>query len=82
MMEITATKQNKGQRMKKIEYSIGYLWENVKATNIHNIRVPGGKERKKKTCENILRDFPNKKISLAWAGNHLSPGSTESPIED
>ena len=45
MVEITATEQNKGKRMKRNEDSLRDLWDNIKHTNIHIIGVPEGEER-------------------------------------
>ena len=45
MVRITATGQNIEKRMKRNEYSLRDLWDNIKHINIHIIRVPKGKER-------------------------------------
>ena len=45
-MEITDVEQKKEKRLKRNEDSLGELWDKVKCTNIQNIRVPEGKERK------------------------------------
>ena len=34
IVEITTTEQNKEKRMKRIEYSLRDLWDNIKHTNI------------------------------------------------
>ena len=34
MAEITAEEQNKGKRMKRIDYSLRDLWDNIKCTDI------------------------------------------------
>ena len=34
MAGITAEEQNKGKRMKRIDYSLRDLWDNIKCTNI------------------------------------------------
>ena len=47
VMEITPDKQNKEKRMKRNEDSLRDLLDNIKCTNIHIIRVPGGEERDK-----------------------------------
>ena len=43
-VRITATGQNIEKRMKRNEYSLRDLWDNIKHINIHIIRVPKGKE--------------------------------------
>ena len=69
MMEFTATEQNKEKRMKRNEDSLRDLWDNIKRTNIHIIRVPEGEEReeglKKRFEEIMVENFPNmgKKIA-------------------
>ena len=45
MVRITATGQNIEKRMKRNEYSLRDLWDNIKHINIRIIRVPKGKER-------------------------------------
>lgn len=52
-MEITVTEEKKE---KTNEDSLKDLWENIKFTNIHIIRVSDGEERKKRT-ENISKDI-------------------------
>ena len=63
MVEITAVEKNKEKRMKRNEDSLRDLWDNIKHTNIHIIRVPDGEERQKgpeKTFEEIMAEnFPN-----------------------
>ena len=63
MVEITAIEQNKEKRMKRNEDSLKDLWENIKHTNIHIIRLPEGEEREKgpeKIFEEIIvKSFPN-----------------------
>ena len=63
MVEFTATEQNKEKRMKRNEDSIRHLWDNIKCSNIHIIRVPEGEEREKgpeKIFEEIIVEkFPN-----------------------
>ena len=46
MVEITATEQNKGKRMKTSEDSLRDLWDNIKRTNISIIGVPEGEREK------------------------------------
>ena len=63
MVELTARKQNKEKRMKRIEDSLRELWNNIKCTNIRIIGVPE-KEDKKKESEKIfeeiiVKNFPN-----------------------
>ena len=40
MVEITATEENIENRMKRNEDSLRDLWDNIKHTNIHTVRVP------------------------------------------
>ena len=47
MMEITATEQNIEKRMKINEDSLRDLWDNIKSTNIHIIRVPEEKRERR-----------------------------------
>ena len=62
-MENTASEQNIEKRMKKDEYSLRVLWDNIKYNNICIIGVPEGKEREKgleKIFEEIIAEnFPN-----------------------
>ena len=55
MWKITAREQNKEKRMKRIEDSPRYLWDNIKCTNIQIIGVP--KEEKKKVIEKIFEEI-------------------------
>ena len=63
MVEITAMKQNKEKRMKRMEDSLRDLWDNIKHTNIRIIGVPEEEEKKKGTEkifeEIIVENFPN-----------------------
>ena len=43
-------------RIKKNVYSLRYLWENIKETNIHVIGIPNGEEKKKGT-ENLFEEW-------------------------
>ena len=57
ILEITATEQNKEERMKRIGDRLRELWDNIKRTNILIIRVPEEEENKKgseKTFEEII----------------------------
>ena len=47
MIEINAAKWNIEKRMKRNEDSLKDLWDNIKCTNIHIIRVPEGEKREK-----------------------------------
>ena len=65
--------------MKRIEDSLRDLWDNIKHTKIQITGVPE-KEEKKKGCEkifeeNIVENFQNMR-------KEISPGGTESPIQD
>ena len=46
MVEITAMEQSKEKRMERNEDSVRDLWDTIKHTNIHNIRLSEGEERK------------------------------------
>ena len=63
IVEITTAEQNKEKRMKRIEDSLGDLWDNIKCTNIRIIGVPEEEDKKKgteKICEEIIvENFPN-----------------------
>ena len=63
MVEITAKKQNKEKRMKRIEDRLRDLWDNIKCTNIQILEVPKEEEKKKgseKISEEIIvENFPN-----------------------
>ena len=62
-MEITNVEQKREKRLKRNEESFRELWDNIKHTNIHIIRVPDGEEREKGTekvfKEIISENFPN-----------------------
>ena len=55
MVEITAERQNKEKRMKRIEDSLRDLWDNTKHTNIQIIGVPE-EEEKEKGSEKIFKE--------------------------
>ena len=63
VVEITVTEQNKEKRMKRSEDSLRDLWDNIKHTNIHIIRVQEEIEKEKgpeKILEEIIAEnFPN-----------------------
>ena len=63
IVEITTAGQNKEKRIKRIEDSLGDLWDNIKHTNIRIIGVPEEEEKKKGTEkifeEIIVENFPN-----------------------
>ena len=63
MVEITGEEQSKEKRMKRIEDSLGDLWNNINHTNIQIIGVPEEEEKKKgseKIFEEIIvENFPN-----------------------
>ena len=51
MVEITATEQNKGKRMKRSKDCLKDLWHKIKHTNIHITVVQEGEERETWTQE-------------------------------
>ena len=62
IVEITTAEQNKEKRMKRIEYSLRDLWDNIKHNNVRIIGFP--EEEKKKGTEKIFEEiivgnFPN-----------------------
>ena len=63
VVEITTKEQNKEKRMKRNEDSLRDVWDNIKCTNIHIVRVPDGEGREKgpeKVFEEIIvENFPN-----------------------
>ena len=80
MVEITALKQNKGKRMKRIEDSLRDLWDIIRCTNIQVIRVPEEEEKKKGT-EKIFEDIIVENF-LNMGKEIIKPRSTESPLQD
>ena len=63
IVEINTAEQNKQKRMKRIEDSLGDLWDKTKHTNIRIIGVPEEEEKKKGTEkifeEIIVENFTN-----------------------
>ena len=63
MVEITSEEQNKVKRMKRTEYSLRDLWDNIKRTNIRIIGIQEEEEKKKEyekiSEEIIVENFPN-----------------------
>ena len=57
-MEITDAEQKREKRSKRNEESLRELWDNVKRTNIHIIRVP--EEEREGARKNIPRDNSRK----------------------
>ena len=49
LVEIMDAEQKREKRLKRNEESLRELWDNVKCTKIHIIRVPEGEEREKGT---------------------------------
>ena len=56
MVEITSEEQNKVKRMRRTEYSLRKLWDNIKCTNNRIIGVLE-EEEKKKGYEKISGDY-------------------------
>ena len=69
MVEITSEEQNKVKRMKRTKDSLRDHQDNIKRTNIWNIRVPEEEEKKKwyeKIFEEIIAEnFPNMEKEIA-----------------
>ena len=61
-VEKTTAEQNKEKRMKRIEDSLRYIWDNIKHTNIQIIGVPEEEEKEKGTEkifeEIVVENFP------------------------
>ena len=55
-VKITSAEPNEEKRMKRIEDSLRYLWDNIKHTNIRIIGVPE-EEEKKKVTEKIFEEI-------------------------
>jgi len=75
VVEITQLKQQEENRIKKNVYSLRYLWENIKETNIHVIGIPNGEEKKKGT-ENLFEEWlmaENSSTILVMETRHSSP---------
>ena len=73
--------------MKGNEDSLRDFWDNIKCTNIHIIRVPGGEEREKgpdKMFEEMTASSADiRKLPQHGKGNSQPrPRSTESPKQD
>ena len=63
ILEISTPEQNKEKRMKRLEYSLRDLWDNIKHTNNRIIEVPEAEEKKKRMEkifeEIIVENFSN-----------------------
>ena len=57
MVEMTAKKQNKEKRMKRIEDNLRDPWDNTKRTNIRIIGGPKRGREKERVWENFWRDY-------------------------
>ena len=64
MVEITTAEQNKENRVKREEDSLGDVWDNIKCTNIRIIGVPE-EEEKEKGSEKIFEEIIVEN-SLTW----------------
>ena len=60
-MEIMEAEQKREKRSKTNEEHLRELWNNVKHTNIHIIRMPEGEEREKET-EKIFQEVKAENI--------------------
>ena len=72
IVEITTAEHNKEKRMKRIEYSLRDLWDNIKCTNIRIVGVAEDEEKKKGTEkifeEIIVENFPNMRKEIVNQG--------------
>ena len=57
MVEMTATEQNTGKRMKRNEDSLRDLWDNIKHTNISIIGIPEGEKRERRNLRKIFEEI-------------------------
>ena len=57
IVEVTTAEQKTEKRIKRIEYSLRDLWDNIKHTNIRIIRVPEEEEKKKGTEKIFEGDY-------------------------
>ena len=55
MVEFTAMEQNKDKRMKRNEYNLRDVWDNIKSNNVRIIGVPEGEEREKRPKKCLKR---------------------------
>ena len=74
MVEITSEEQNKVERMKRTEYSLKDLCDNIKCTSIWIIGAPEEEEKKKayeKMFEEIkVENFPNMEKEIVKSKSH------------
>ena len=56
IMEITQSRQQTENQMKKHESNVRDLWDNVKQANLHIIEIPEGEENEK-GIENIFEEI-------------------------
>ena len=81
MVERTSKEQNKVKRVKRIEDSLRYLWDNIKCTNIQFIGVLEEEEKNKgheKYFEEIIvENFPNMEKEIVDQFQEA-----QSPIQD
>ena len=56
MVEFTAAEQNKEKRIRRNEYSLRDLWDNIKHISIHIIGVPEEEEQREEGPEKIFED--------------------------
>ena len=80
IVEITATEQSIGKRMKRTDDTLRDLWD-IKCVNIHIIGVPEGEQREgpEKIFEEIIAEnFPERRRE----NSQPNSGSTENPRKE
>ena len=73
--------KKRGKRIKRNEYNLRDLWDNVKCPNIQIIGVPEEEDKRKgheKIEEIIVENFPK----MGKENSHPNPRNPESPKQD
>ena len=66
--------------MKRNEDSLRDIWDNIECTSIHITEGP--KEEREKGPKNIFEEIIAENFSNMGKESRLSPGSTNSPMQD